>query len=91
MSATTAEQVLACPLPDNDAGAATVRDYLVSLVAKVWEENEGFSGKRPFGNSGWSWDLYIPLVEAGLVAGTVEDFDESAADGLIANAIEALR
>lgn len=38
---------------ENDAGALTVRDYLKALLRRLWLEQEGFSGKRPFGNSGW--------------------------------------
>lgn len=73
----TAEQVRAtldAPMPDpNDADAATVRDYLVALLLRVWDEAEGFSGKRPFGNSGWQQDVYEALAHAGLVTAT---FDE---------------
>ena len=53
MSAITreeAQRVLNLPMQDNDAGAATIRDYLVALVREVWRERDGFSGKRPFGN-----------------------------------------
>jgi hypothetical protein len=39
---------------DSDAGDnITIRDYLRILLETLWEEGEGFSGKRPFGNSGW--------------------------------------
>jgi hypothetical protein len=55
-------------MPDDcDAGAnITVRDYLFELLIAVWDEGESFSGKRPFGNSGWEYDLYAPLIQAGL-------------------------
>ncbi len=66
-----AHRVLALPMQPNDADAATIRDYLIALLAAVWSEGEGFSGKRPFGNSGWEWDLYPPLIKAGLVDGVV--------------------
>ena len=53
---------------DSDAGdAMTVRQYLHALLRAVWEDQEGFSGKRPFGNSGWEHDLYGPLAKAGFV------------------------
>lgn len=69
-----AEQVLAAPLADgNDAGVANVREYLFRLLHDVWEYDEGFDGKRPFGNSGWKWDLRAALGRAGLVEIT---FDE---------------
>ncbi|MFI1197720.1 hypothetical protein ACH4T9_31290 [Micromonospora sp. NPDC020750] len=94
---TTARQALALTLPNNDAEAATIRDYLIELLAKVWEDGECFNGKRPFGNSGWEYDLYPPLIAAGLVPGrvgadgNVEDIDDRGASSLIAAAIRELR
>ena len=92
----TPEQVLALPLPDNDSGADTVRGYLVELLRIVWDEKEGFSGKRPFGNSSWQYDLYKPMIDAGWITGAfdqygyVEHVDSRAADALIDAAIRAL-
>jgi hypothetical protein len=67
--------VLDLPMGDNDANAANVRAYLKALLTKLWEEGEGFSGKRPFGNSGWERDLYFPLVKAGRVRGEIENYE----------------
>lgn len=81
---------------DNQAGAYTIRDYLKALVAAVWQEGEGFSGKRPFGNSGWEYDLYYPLVRDHIVYGQIDaygdvvDVDRPHADRLIAEAIRSL-
>lgn len=89
-------KVLDLEMPKNDAKAATVRDYLKALLAKVWQEDEGFSGKRPFGNSGWKYEVYAALVEGGAVAGKldenghVDECAEAEADELIAKAIVAL-
>lgn len=53
---------------DSDAGDdLTVRGYLRELLATLWSEGESFSGKRPFGNSGWEYDLYKPLGKAGMI------------------------
>ena len=53
---------------DSDVGDdVTVRQYLHELLRTLWEEQECFSGKRPFGNSGWDHDLYGPLAKAGLI------------------------
>jgi hypothetical protein len=53
---------------DSDAGdQITVRDYFRLLLETLWDEGEGFSGKRPFGNSGWESDLLNPLALAGFV------------------------
>lgn len=66
----------------------TIRDYLCELLSNVWEEKETFSGKRPFGNSDWEYDLYKPLVKNGVVEGKMIDqnvieVNEKQADNLI--------
>lgn len=94
----TGEQVLAVPMePDtNDAEANTIQEYLVTLLRVLWTDGEGFSGKRPLGNSGWRWDLYSALVRAGALPGkldedgSVEDCDLQEARQLILLAIQAL-
>lgn len=94
----TSTQVLDCPMdPSNDAGAPTVREYLVALLDELWKEGEAFSGKRPFGNSGWEFEVYTALVSAGLVYGVIDDdgylddVDQPGADRLVRNAIDSLR
>jgi len=52
----------------------TVREYLRMLLMAVWNEGEGFSGKRPFGNSGWEGDIFDPLVKAGFIPGTIDPY-----------------
>lgn len=95
----TPQQVLDLALPDNDSGADTVRGYLIALLTEVWRDGEGFSGKHPFGNSGWEWDLYVPMVRAGIISGKLDEdgyMDElprasrQRADGLILAAIASL-
>lgn len=95
----TPQQVLDLRMQPNDADAATIRDYLIKLLHLVWEDREGFDGKRPFGNSGWAWDVYGDLIRAGYVPGSfdedgdVEVFDDDAqviADQLITDAINHL-
>lgn len=88
--------VLDTPMGDNDADAATIRDYLLRLLSDVWRHGEGFNGKRPFGNSGWEWEVYTALVRAGHIGGRfdadgyIEDADRQAGDALVASAIKAL-
>lgn len=60
------QQVLDLEMGDNDADAPTVRAYLTKLLTTVWEEEEGFDGKRPFGNSSWQDEVYDVLIEHGL-------------------------
>lgn len=97
----TPENVLSCPMEENDAGATTVREYFLELLSVLWEEEQGFSAKRPFGNSGWQYDVYLALAKAGLVDGIVLDSwgyiesftraDQIAADDLIQKAIWSMR
>ena len=58
---------------DSDAGVnLTIRDYLCELLMRLWEKGEGFSGKRPFGNSGWEYDIYRPLIRGGFIPGKLD-------------------
>jgi hypothetical protein len=100
MTDPTPAEILALPMQQpNDADAATIRDYLIKLLAGVWREGEGFSGKRPFGNSSWETDLYLPLIKAGHVEAEfdedgyldeISDAAEHKANKLIAQAIQSL-
>lgn len=49
----------------NDFGPyMTVRKYFAKIALAVVEDGEGFSGKRPFGNSGWlQSDVCYPIAE----------------------------
>ncbi len=91
-----AKTLLDLPLRDNDAGAKTVRDYLLALLRELWVEEAGFSGKRPFGNSGWQYDIYVPMMEAGLIDGRLDEYgyvvemDTEKADALLVSAIGEL-
>lgn len=90
------QQVLAVTMGPNDADATTIRGYLAALAGAVWGEKECFSGKRPFGNSGWDHDLYAALVSAELISGVfdedgyLEEVDSDKGDKLIVAAIKAL-
>lgn len=69
----TTSATLKLPMAANDAGAATVGDYLKALLRRLWIEEESFSGKRPFGNSGWKHELYEPLAKAGRVDAEMDE------------------
>lgn len=71
----TLTEILNLKMQDNDANAETIRDYLHALLKAIWDEGEGFSGKRPFGNSGWEYELYIALVANNVVKGELEIHD----------------
>lgn len=73
----THQDILKCPMQKNDARARTVGEYLSQLLSTLWYEGEGFSGKRPFGNSSWEFEVYEALARAGFIH---LEFDE---DGYI--------
>lgn len=56
-----------------DLDECSIRHYLVELAKQCWIEEEGFGGKRPFGNSGWKWDVYFALAEGGFVNGVKDN------------------
>ena len=60
---------------DGHDGTLTVRQYLRALLDKLWDEDESFDSKRPFGNSSWVYDLYDPLSRAGFISGLNLDGD----------------
>lgn len=54
----------------------TVREYFHRLLSTLWHEEDGFSGKRPFGNSCWQLSMIYGLIESGFIAGNIERDDE---------------
>lgn len=89
--------ILSIKMGENDPGAKTVRDYLKMLLTQLWEKEEGFSGKRPFGNSGWQHEVYFALIKAGAINGKIDEehvyaleYDRKAADKIIMEAIKTL-
>lgn len=56
-----------------DIGTVTARQYLKRLLHDLLMKGESFSGKRPFGNSGWEHELANPLIQAGVISGEIVD------------------
>ena len=68
------DEVLALKFKSRDLNkTVTVRQYLFTLLSTLWKDGECFSGKRPFGNSGWEYDLYMPLIKAGVINGDIDE------------------
>lgn len=91
--------VLDLPLPErndvSDLGRpATIRDFFRECMMLLWSEGEGFSGKRPLGNSGWEHQIYVALINAKLIEGKldsdgyIERCDRNAAYGIIHDALK---
>lgn len=74
----------------------TIKDFFKELLTTLFKEGECFSGKRPFGNSGWEWDLKICLVKNGIIKGKYDskyddwNFDSEEADKKIFELIKEL-
>jgi hypothetical protein len=59
-------QVMYCRMDKNQAGAKNIKEYLQALLTTLWKDKEGFTGKRPFGNSSWHLDMAKALIQNGL-------------------------
>lgn len=72
----------------------TIRDYLRTLLLTLWREKEGFSGKRPFGDSGWEREIYAPLIRHKVIDGRLDEngyvdyINETEADEFVWQLIE---
>ena len=53
----------------------TVGYFLEQLLKTLLIQGENFNSKRPFGNSGWEYDLAICLVENNIIEGKVNRMD----------------
>ena len=78
-----------------DCGIITARWFLKLLLMTLLEKGESFSGKHPFGNSGWEYELATPLIMAGVITGQIEDGyakpdDEAAYQAALETLVEAL-
>lgn len=51
----------------------TIKDYLKALLLTLWDKEEGFTGKRPFGNSGWTYSLYAALITSQAIPGVLDE------------------
>lgn len=51
----------------------SLKEYFHEILKTLLEEGEGFSGKRPLGNSGWTGDLAACLVKNGIIPGKIDE------------------
>jgi hypothetical protein len=81
---------------DGDNGKQQLKDYLKDLLLTMWREGESFSGKRPFGNSGWQYDVYQAMIKHKHLKGKldedgyVDECDTNEADAIIENLIHEI-
>jgi hypothetical protein len=87
-------EILALPVMRRDLDEEiSIRQYLYDLMSTLWTETDGFDGKRPFGNSGWDYEVYASLIKHGLIPGSldedgyIEKMDEVEANNFVINNI----
>jgi hypothetical protein len=51
----------------------SIKDWWIEIMTALWDEQEGFSGKRPLGNSGWYGDPLYALIRDGLLKGSFKE------------------
>lgn len=97
MAEPTGAEILALPMPENDANAPTVRAFLVGLLRELWTDtSDPRAGQLPVDVHDYDDDLYLPLVTAGFMHGVVaedgylEEYDDARGQVLILRAIDAL-
>lgn len=75
MDKTEIEKVLDLPLPESNNlnDSETIREALWRLLYTLYNITDSFSGKRPFGNSGWDYEFLPPLIRAGYVVGELDE------------------
>jgi len=76
------EEILDIRFEHQDLGDVSIREFFGKLCMTVWLEEEGFSGKRAFGNSGWNYDLYECLETNNLID-EGDDADEFIIDNIL--------
>jgi len=91
------EDILELKFKCDDLGEViTIRGFLKALLYTLWDEEESFSGKRPFGNSGWTYTVYKVLIKNKAIEGELDEdgyidsMDEKEARGVILKCIKAL-
>ena len=70
----------------------TLREWARGILLELVKKQDGFSGKRPFGNSGWVYYLGVPFVKVGLLDGDEDGYpaDGDYAEMLILRAFDLL-
>lgn len=53
--------------------AVPLRQFFRELLLELWSDPERFSGKRPFGDSGWDFLVYEALIREGFISGTLDE------------------
>lgn len=67
--------IMSLPMPHPESGDdSTIGENLRDIMRRVWEKEEGFSGKRPWGYSGWQLSFYEVLVKFDVIEGSFDEY-----------------
>jgi len=83
--ATRIQRIANLRFPSTDLNReTTILEWMKTLLLTLFQEEEGFSGKRPLGNSSWKADAEAALIQAGLLNGKLdsEGYIEECADSM---------
>lgn len=72
----TTESILSLPVHSHHVDGVkvvTIRQYFFDLLKTLWLEQDEFSGKRPWGSSGWEYDVYATLIMYQLIPGDLDE------------------
>lgn len=70
----TSKEILELKFHSNDLRkTVTVKDFFKELLKRLFKEMECFSGKRPFGNSDWEYDMCACFIKNGIVDGKIDE------------------
>jgi len=84
------DKILASPYDET----TSIKQQLQKLLKKVMKEQECFSGKRPFGDGCYYFEIYAALAKAGVTFimldedGYVNDLDDKKTTNLIDELID---
>ena len=56
-----------------ESETVTLKQYFHMLLLKLWISEEVFDGRRPWGNSGWTYDVFVVLIKNGLIPGKIDN------------------
>lgn len=51
----------------------SLREYLRLMLSELWQRHSDFDGKRPYGASGWKFDVYAAMIRAGVLEGAMDE------------------
>ncbi|MEG1662931.1 MAG: hypothetical protein RR338_03005 [Clostridia bacterium] len=83
----TNNEILELEVRSEDIGVVTIKQYFKQLLLTLFAEGECFSGKRPFGNSAWEYDIMDCLIKNKVFKTEIDEYGEEDYDDMEFNRI----